>query len=102
MSIYHRKFIIVPLIVIVSFLIWKRYIYSVMDYRPDPKLTESAEVLFDFIDENDILKIIVENGKAETYVRDGRFHAKPIALENHIPSSAIKSIEASSINIKKR
>lgn len=99
MPFYCREVVIIPLIIIVGFLAWQRYIYGVMDYRPDPNLTESAEVLFDFIDESDILKIIVENGKAETYVRDGRFHTKPIALENHIPSSAIKNIDASSINI---
>lgn len=100
MSSYHRKIIIIPIFIIVSFFTWQRYIYGVMDYRPDPKLTESAEVLFNFIDENDILKIIIKNEKVEAYVRDGKFRAKPITLENPIPSSAIQSIETSSLNIK--
>ncbi|WP_030074152.1 hypothetical protein [Halomonas alkaliantarctica] len=100
MSFYRRKIFIIPLIVGVVFFAWQLYIYGVMTYQPDPKLTKSAENIFDFIDKNDILKIIIENGNAEAYIRDGRFRAKPTILENQIPSSAIKSIEDSTLNIK--
>lgn len=99
MSFYQRKVFIIPLIVFVIYFFWQRYIYGVMSYQPDPKLTEGAEMLFDFIDENDLLSIRLENGKAEAYVRDGRFRTKPAVLDDQIPVSAIKGIEDSGLNI---
>lgn len=99
MSFYRRKIFIIPLIIVVIFFVWQHYIYGVMNYQPDPQLTEGAEMLFDFIDENDLLSIRVENGMAEAYVRDGRFSTKPAILNDEIPMSAVKSIEDSSLNI---
>ena len=99
MPFYRRKIFLVPIIIIATFVIWQNYIFSTMDYRPDPNLTEPTEAIFEFIIQNDIGRVFIKNGKAEAFVLDG-WRWKPVELREMLPVSIIESIEESKINIK--
>lgn len=98
MPFYRRKIVLVPLVIIATFVIWQNYIFSTMDYRPDPNLTEPTEAVFEFIVQNDIERVLIKNEEVETFVLD-EWRWEPTELSEQIPTSVIKSIDKSKIHI---
>ncbi|WP_394426855.1 hypothetical protein [Vreelandella stevensii] len=98
MPFYRRKIFVVPIFIVATFLIWQDYMFSTMTFRPDPSLTEPAEAAFEFMTQNDIGRVLIKNGKAETFELDG-WRWRPVELRERLPMSIIESIEESNINI---
>ena len=98
MSFYYRKKFLVPLVIIVTLIVWKNYIFSTISYRPTPNLTEPTEAIFDFMLKNNIGRVLIKNGKAEAFVLD-EWRWQPVELNEQVPSSVMRSIEKSKINI---
>jgi len=98
MPFYYRKIVLVPLVIIATFMVWQNYIFSTITYQPDPNLTEPTEAIFDIILKNNIGRILIKNGKAEAFELD-KWSWQPVVLNEQIPSSVINSIDESKFNI---
>lgn len=66
MPFYRRKIVIIPLVVIASFIAWLSYLWAVENHRPSQKqtqiLTDIANKAYAIILENDLNSIQINNG----------------------------------------
>ncbi|MBT2786386.1 MULTISPECIES: hypothetical protein [unclassified Halomonas] len=74
---YRRKMIVLPLVIIISFLVWLSYLWAIESYRPSFKqtqvLTEIADKIQIIMLQNDLDWIQIKDGKVWPESLRGKF-----------------------------